>query len=201
MISDTHTYCRGVHHSDTSSRSRVYYLFYKFLKEDRNEITPELGLSLLEEFRDTLKIRVELPELESPEQDLLSEAVANSGIFDSQLYLFETAGMLISLSFKKPEACESLLRGIVEPLLRELSLALQRIRSSRDVLHIVKVHHTIMALGSIAKGFPDFPSPLPPDYIMPPIAVFRQMTQAIIVSLEAMNIFKVVREAVSLQLL
>lgn len=186
-----------MHHPETTARSRVYYLFYKFLKEDRNEITPELGLSLLEEFRDILTIQVDLPELESPEQDLLSEAVANSGIFDSQLYLFETAGMLISLSFKKPGECESLLQGVVQPLLRELSDALQRISSPQDVLHILKVHHTIMALGSVAKGFPDFPSPIPPDYIMPPIAVFREMTQAIVVSLEAMNVFKVVREAVS----
>lgn len=110
--------------------------------------------------------------------------------------MFETTGILISLTFKQPEDTEALLSSIVQPLLNELSQALQVIKGPQDVVPILKVHHVIMALGNISKGFPDWPSPLPPAYIMPPIAVFRQMTQAIIVSLEAMNVFKIVRDAV-----
>ena len=172
------------------------YLFYKFIKEDRNEISIELVETLLNGIRDVLVIEVILPELENPaEQDLLTEAINNAGTFDSQLYLYEVAGILISLLFRNPTHCQSLLASVVKPLLDQLQLSLQNINSPQDVVHIVKVHHIIMALGNIAKGYPDMPSPLPADYVMPPIEIFRQMAQAILVSLEAMNVFKAVRDA------
>ena len=67
-----------------------------------------------------------------------------------------------------------------------------------DFVPIVKVHHVIMALGNIAKGFPDYPNPLPENYVLPPMEVFAEMAQAILVCLEAMNVFKPIRDAVSI---
>lgn len=181
-------------------RSRVFYLFHRFIKEDRNEITTELSASLVEGIRDLLPIQVELPELESPEQDLLMEAIKNPGIFDAQLYLFETVGTLVSLFYKMPERRTNLLSSIVKPLLDELSRHLQAAKSSGDVLSVLHVHHNIMALGNIAKGFPDYPSPVPDGYILPPVDIFTQIAQAILVSLEALNVFRPIRDAVRPQL-
>ncbi|KAH8118024.1 ARM repeat-containing protein [Phellopilus nigrolimitatus] len=187
---------RGVHHPNQIVRSRVFYLFYKFIKDDRSDIPVELVVTLLNGIRDVLVIEVAIPELENPtEQDLLTEAIGNPGIFDSQLYLFEVVGLLVSLIFKSPDEIAALLLSFVQPLLDELETNLQTVKSTQDVVQIVKVHHVIMALGNIAKGFPDFPEPIPEGYIMPPIRVFRQMTQAIVVSLGAMNVFKPVRDA------
>ena len=76
--------CSGLHSQDSSTRSRVYYLFYRFIREDRNEISPELAVSLLEGIRDLLAIQVELPDPEdtqTPAADLLAEAVASSTVF------------------------------------------------------------------------------------------------------------------------
>ena len=106
-------------------------------------------------------------------------------MFDSQLYLFESAGILISLTYKNPGKSEALLLSVVEPLLDDLSRSLQAIKGPQDAQPILKVHHIIMALGNVAKGFPETPSPIPETYILPPIAVFRRMAQAIIVSLES----------------
>lgn len=178
-------------------QSRVYYLFHRFVKESRNEVTPDLAGTLLEGIRDILAIQVELPELESPEQDLLSEAIKNTGSFDAQLYLFETVGTLVSLFWKSPDQ-PALLLSFVKPLLDELSVSLQAIKGTQDVVPILKVHHTIMALGNIAKGFPEYPSPLPEGYTLPPLDVFQDVAQAILMSLAAMNIFKPVRDAVRL---
>ncbi|KAH9949908.1 ARM repeat-containing protein [Amylocystis lapponica] len=187
---------RGLHNSEASMCSRVFYLYHRFIREDRNEIPADIAVSLLEGMRDLLVVQVELPELENPDQqDLLTEAVANPGIFDSQLYLFETAGTLISLTYKTPDRSAALLLTIVKPLLDELSGSLQAVKGADDVLPIVKVHHDIMALGNIAKGFPDYPSPVPDGYISPPLDVFNEVAQSILVSLEAMNVFKVVRDA------
>jgi exportin-T len=190
---------RGLHNQDSSVRARVFYLFHKFIKEVRNEISPDLAASLLDSIGDLLAIQVDLPELDSPEtQDLLTEAIKNPGIFDSQIYLFETAGILNSLFFKDPTQSETLLRSIVKPLMGELSGHLQATKVSNDVTAILKIHHIIMALGNVAKGFPDLPSPLPEGYILPPLEVFREIGQAILVCLEQLNVVKGVRDAVGL---
>jgi len=140
-----------------------------------------------------------MPELEEGEPDVLGEFVRGSN-FDSQLYLFETAGILTSLTFKSPENQASLLLSLVKPLLNDLSINLQLFRekgSNMDsLIPIVKVHHIIMALGNLAKGFPDYPSVIPENYIMPPLEVFSEIARVILVCLEAMNVFKVIRDSV-----
>lgn len=152
--------------------------------------------TIIESIRDLLPVQVELPELEEGDQDILTEAVNNPS-FDAQLYLFETIGTLISLFYKTPDQASALLSSVVKPLLEELSQNIQAVKGPDDVVPILKVHHVIMALGNIAKGFPDYPSPVPEGYVCPPLDVFSQVAQAILVSLEAMKVFRVVRDAVS----
>lgn len=143
-----------------------------------------------------MPIEAEVPEMDDTEEDPLTEAVKSS-VFDSQLYLYETAGILCSLLFKSPEQQTTLLLSLVKPLMDELSVNLQAsTKGGQDIIPIVKVHHIIMALGNISKGFPDYPSSLPEGYILPPLDVLAQVAQAILVCLEAMNVFKVVRDAV-----
>lgn len=173
-------------------------MFYRFIKDGRNDIPPDLSVNLLGGIRDLLAIQIELPELDDPEQDLLTEAINNPGMFDSQLYLFETAGILVNVLFRSKEQQTALLLSVVKPLLDDLSVNLQTsTKGTQDVVPIIKVHHIIMALGNIAKGFPDWPTPVPEGWIGPPLDVFGRVGQAILVCLEAMNVFKVVRDAVS----
>jgi len=172
----------------------VFYLFHRFIKDNQREISLELAGTLLEGIRDTLVIRVELPEVDPNEpNDPLTEATS---IPDPQLYLFETVGTLVHLFFKTPEQSAALLLSVVTPLLEDLSANLQAFEQKQDVLPIVKIHHIIMALGNIAKGFPDYPTPVPDDFVLPPLHVFRSVAQAILTSLGAMKEFKVVRDAV-----
>ncbi|KAF9237674.1 armadillo-type protein [Melanogaster broomeanus] len=186
---------RGLRSTDISVRSRTYYLFHRFIREGKNDISPELSLNLLDGIRDLLVIQIEVPKLENPEDDPLTEAIKNPGLFDSQLYLFETVGILVSLLSKVPEQQASLLLSIVTPLLEDLSSNISAAKGGKDVIPILRIHHTIMALGNIAKGFPDYPCPVPEGYSFAPLEVFRQVAQAILLSLEAMNVFKGVRDA------
>lgn len=186
----------GLHNDDAKFRSRVFYLFYRFIKEERNEIQPEFCVNIVNSVRDLLPITAEIPEPEDAEVDLLLEAVKNS-TFESQLYLFETSGILCSLVYRTPDQQASILLSLVKPLMDDLSANIQAYhKGGQDITPIVKVHHNIMALGNIAKGFPDYPIVIPENYIMPPLDVLSQVAQAILVSLEAMNVFKVVRDAV-----
>lgn len=145
-----------------------------------------------------LSIDVRIPEPDDADLDLLSEAVKDTS-FDSQLYLYETAGILSSLLSKNHEQQTSVLLSLVKPLMEELSENFQSFTSKgpEDIVPIVKVHHIIMALGNIAKGFPDYPAVIPEGHVFPPLDVFAEMAQAIIVCLKAMNTLKVIRDAVS----
>jgi len=146
---------------------------------------------------DLLPISVEIPEPEEPGADLLSEAI-RSTMFDSQLYLFETVGILTSVISRDPERQGTILLSLVKPLMQELSENLQLFRAGNaDLVPVVKVHHLIMALGNISKGFPDYPQNAPEDYMVPAVKVFSEVAQAILVCLEAMNILKPIRDAVS----
>ncbi|XP_006459374.1 hypothetical protein AGABI2DRAFT_201553 [Agaricus bisporus var. bisporus H97] len=194
---------RGLHNPDACMRSRLYYLFYKFIKENRQEIPIDLSSKIIDTMRDLLPIEAEMTpsDLEEGESDILGEIVRNS-TFESQLYLFESAGILTSLNFKTPETQASLLLSLVKPLMNELSVNLRVVREkgwNKDdldsLMPIVKIHHAIMALGNMAKGFPDYPTVIPEHYIMPPLDVFAEMAKAILECLEAMNVFKVIRDA------
>lgn len=185
---------RGLHNPKSTVRARVFYLFHRFIKDNQREISLELAGTLLEGIRDTLVIRVELPEVDPNEpNDPLTEATSTP---DPQLYLFETIGTLVHLFFKTPEQSAALLLSVVTPLLEDLSENLRAFEGKQDVLPIVKIHHIIMALGNIVKGFPDYPTPVPEDFVLPPLPVFRNIAQAILTSLGAMKEFKVVRDAV-----
>ena len=112
---------RGIHHPNETIRSRCFYLFYKFIKEDRSDISYELVGTLLNAIRDLLTFDIQLPELDNPaEQDLLTEAVNNPGSFDSQLYLFEIIGLVVSICFKNADETAALMLSFVQPLLDEL---------------------------------------------------------------------------------
>ena len=194
-------FVRGLHSQGSTARSRVFYLFHRFIKDTRNDIPVDLIVSLLDGFRDILTVQVEIPETEETDQQiLLAEAVSNPGLFDAQLYLFETAGTLISVLHKSIDQRQqaSILLSVVKPLLDALSASLHSAtKDSREIMPILEIHHIIIALGNIAKGFPEFPSPTTEGYVLPPLETFRQIAQAILVCLEAMNIFKIVRDAVS----
>ena len=149
--------------------------------------------------RDLLVIVAEISEPEEPEMDILTEAIRNSS-FDSQLYLFESVGILCSLISKTPAEQSTVLLSLVKPLMADLSLSFQAFRTNgpSDLVSIVKVHHIIMALGNIAKGFPDYPTntTVPQNGITLLMEVFVEMTRAILVCLKAMNVFKPIRDAV-----
>ncbi len=69
-------------------------------------------------------------------------------------------------------------------------------RDAKDVLPVYRAHHYMQALASIVKGFPDAPSNSAAE---PPkrLVVFKQIAEAMLLSLEQLKQFKVIRDAVS----
>ncbi|KDQ14828.1 hypothetical protein BOTBODRAFT_32183 [Botryobasidium botryosum FD-172 SS1] len=188
---------RGIHTPKTELRGRYFYLFHRFIKDVRQEIPSEHVPPLLDTIRDLLLIEVEAPEDDRPDIDSLEDDPNVFGIFDSQLYLFESVGTLLSLLGPTPTDQAVLLGTVTTPLLTGLSQAIQaHMNAPQALLHVLQAHHHIRALGSISKGFPDAPVPTPPGYVPAPwVAVFKQAAEAILVCLEAMNSQRLVRDA------
>ncbi|EJD48923.1 ARM repeat-containing protein [Auricularia subglabra TFB-10046 SS5] len=191
----------GVHNPSEQVRQRAFYLFQRFAKDIRNEINPALVPTLIDGLRDVLAPQVALPDADSSGRsspaspsDVLEDAVNTPSLFDSQLHLYESVGALVSLLFATPAEHTALLRSVVGPLLDELSSALNAAASSTgNLLPVLRVHHAIAALGSLSRGYPDYPKAPGPDYVRPPIEVFQNVAQAILVALDSLKVFKSIR--------
>ena len=187
---------RGIHHEKPGVRKRANYLFYRFIRDLRTVGAVPLDFiqRLLEGMQDLLLVRAELPEV-GPEEDPLQKATAPAGYFDSQLYLFETSGMLVSLLSNSSSEQVMLLKAIAEPLVEQLRQAVQAFaNNSNDLQLVLQVHHLMLALSSLSKGFPDTsPNSSQPEPQW--VTVFKTATEQILVSLSAMNQFSVIREA------
>lgn len=93
---------RGIHNERENLRGRLFYLFHRFIRDIRHEIPQEFITTILSNIGDLLILNVELPEEDSPLEDPLEAAVNTPTLFDSQIYLFETVGSLLSLLDKVP---------------------------------------------------------------------------------------------------
>merc|ERR1711939_1104390 len=128
-------------------------------------------------------------------EDILVKAASGSRFFKSQLDLYETMGTLISILNQVPEQQVTLLRTGLMPLITDLQASVRTsIASVEDVRAIVQAHHLIMAVGSIAKGFPDTSS-RGNATVWPWMNEFKQAAEAILACARAMGSFSIVREA------
>lgn len=101
-MADHSLHRRGIHNERENLRGRLYYLFHRFIRDIRQEIPQEIITTILNNIGDLLVLNVEIPEEESPQDDPLESAVSTPTLFDSQIYLFETVGSLLSLLNNAP---------------------------------------------------------------------------------------------------
>ena len=89
------------------------------------------------------------------------------------------------------------MEAVIGPLVRDIDAGLRKPMTGGpdDALQILQIHHLIMSIGSIAKGFPDAPEILPTQ---PPqwIAAFEQASDGIFRALDVMKSQRIVRDAV-----
>jgi exportin-T len=202
-----------VHHNDEFVRRRCFYLLRRFTVScgadlDIQDIAPILDTlkvsvvfvvpkSKAQPFEDLLVIDAKLPEPETPEDDLLARATTGKCYFADQLHLFESAGVMIHSTRNDSARQIQLLEVVAGPLMSDIANGLQSYRrNDADLSAILLVHHNLMALGNVAKGFPRGVSD---SYVetMPYQAPFKQMTEALLEALDVMKTQKIVRDSVS----
>lgn len=188
---------RGIHNQSLNVKARNFYLFQRFTLLARRFIPTNFVPKLLESITDLLVLSVEVLPLEQGDEDVLIKSVNTVGLFQYQLNLYEAIGCILAKLSEIPTDQVNYLNQIIQPLLASIQQSLQ---SSPDrVENILNVHHTILAIGHLAKGLPE-PSLIqqsssldqpPPQYSEP----FVQSTQAIFVVLDQMSQYKVIRDA------
>ncbi|KAA1118240.1 pre-tRNA nuclear export protein [Puccinia graminis f. sp. tritici] len=196
---------RGLHNSDFNIRYRCCYLFYRFVLQGKPAIQthfhPHDWQAIIDQLQDLIVIEAELPNRtvsngSGDEHDILMKAVQSSSVLDSQLYLFEAVGILVSFFSANPEQQIVCLQSILEPLITQMRTELKnRPLDPTDLTNALKIHHSIMAVGAIAKGFPNLSSNTSSSTTFPWLQVFKTATDDIMRVTERLNDIRVLRDA------
>ncbi|KAJ2001048.1 pre-tRNA nuclear export protein, partial [Coemansia thaxteri] len=143
----------GIRHAHASVRVRIWYFLHRFVKQ-----LPSSGLAMyssdfISAVNDLLLIRAD--------PSTIGNALAAGtgyGLFDSQLFLFESCGIMLAPTGLDDSVRMSLLQHLFNPLFS----GAQRVMNSRsaeqilqDPRSLLQIHHYLTAIGSIVKGFPD----------------------------------------------
>lgn len=196
---------RGLHNPNRHVRYRCCYLFYRFVLQGKPAIQTHFNLNgwqaIIDQLKDLLVIQAEFPSSLVPsgsgdDHDLLTKVVQSSSTFDGQLYLFEATGILASFFSVEPEQQVLCLQTILEPLMTTLGTEVNnRPLEAADLKNIIKIHHSIMAVGAIAKGFPNLSSNNSSSSVLPWVQVFKAATDNIMSVTKRLNDVRILRDA------
>ena len=198
-------FVQHVHHNHVKVRTRSWYLLQRFVKHLRNHIG-NVAETLIQTLGPLLPIKAELSEdgsegSEQENEDMSSnenEQTANAQ-FNSQLYLYEAIGCICSARSIPMENQVVYLRLVISPLFADLQTHIPEAEAG-DKRAALQVHHLIMALGTLARGYSDWsPGNASAYNTNPPAAAiseeFVQTAEAILMALERLRSSFDVREA------
>ncbi|XP_026523573.1 exportin-T isoform X1 [Notechis scutatus] len=110
---------RGLRHTNPKVRSRISYLFSRFVKFLNKQMNPFI--------EDVLNRIQDLLELSPPENGY--QAFLTS---DDQLFIYETAGVLIVNSEYSTERKQALMRNLLTPLMERFKVLLEKLVIAQD---------------------------------------------------------------------
>ena len=188
-----------IHHDHPKVKLRSWYLVQRFVKHVRLHIG-NIAETVTQALGDLLPIKAEVPEegSENDNEDISSsdDGQSASARFTSQLYLYETIGCISSVRAVPISSQVLLIRSVMSPLFSDMESNLMQASSGNKQARL-QIHHLIMALGTLARGFSDW-SPAQSGS-SPPAAVvsneFARASEAILVALETLKSSFEIREA------
>lgn len=96
----------GIHSSTRRVQIRAWYLLYRFVKSVRGVLNANIAETLFNSVQPLLQIKAELPPQDG-DSEISGSQAAGAGSFDSQLYLFELCGLLLSNNKPSPSLNET----------------------------------------------------------------------------------------------
>ena len=176
------------HSPNLRVRLRSWYLLQRLVKQQRHHVAPVTDI-IVPSLQDVLVIKATLPQDNDDDDDDSDEETTDS-IFTSQLYLFETIGCIISTNSVPPEKQISYAQVVMQPLFTDIQTHLQLAKTNK--IACLQVHHDLMALGNIARGYFDMQSATVNQAAAAniPAAIrdaFAQVSEVTLVALETLN--------------
>ncbi|KAL2809766.1 Exportin-T [Aspergillus granulosus] len=179
------------HHPMKKVKTRAWYLFQRLVKQLRAQVS-NVTQTVVEALGDLLVIQAELPS-EGPDGDEMSsedhEGSADA-VFNSQLYLFEAVGIICSTPGNPADKQVLYAQSVLTPVFADMERNLNPAKSG-DERAMLQIHHDIMALGTLARGFSDWmPGTTSPTAQLPAPEVseaFSQVSEATLVALESLK--------------
>ncbi|KAL4789997.1 Exportin-T [Aspergillus venezuelensis] len=177
------------HHPLKKVKTRAWYLFQRLVKQLRAYIG-NVAQTVVEALSDLLVIHAELPSESSDGDDMSSEDHENSpdAVFNSQLYLFEAVGIICSTPNITADKQVLYAQSALAPVFADMETNLGPAKSG-DEKALLQIHHDIMALGTLARGFSDW-QPGSTSTQLPAAEVqeaFNQVSEATLVALESLK--------------
>ena len=192
LIPGVQNFLQLAHHPVKRVRIRAWYLFQRLVKQLRAHIG-NIAESVIEVLSDLLVIQAEVPSEGSDNGDMSSEDHENSAdtVFNNQLYLFEAVGTLCSTAAVPAEKQVVYVQSVMNPIFLDMERNLAAAKSG-DERALLQIHHDIMALGTVARGFSEYvPGGSTIQHGGPPVPevseAFCQVTEATLVALESLK--------------
>ncbi len=178
------------HHPSLKVKARAWYLIQRLIRQLRAHVG-NAAEAVVQSLQDLLIIKAELTG-EQDADDMSSEGDSSAdSTFTSQLYLFEAVGCICGANTVPAEKQVQYVQATMQPLFVDIERNLEPARTGNELASL-QVHHGIMALGTIARGFSEFnpgvttqgggtePSPQAKQ-------AFAQVAEATLVSLTALK--------------
>ncbi|RMZ84500.1 hypothetical protein DV737_g1088, partial [Chaetothyriales sp. CBS 132003] len=147
------TFLHCAHHSSLKVRARSWYLLQRLIRQLRLHVG-YAAEAVVQNLQDMLVVRAEIPGDDDGDMSSDGESSADS-VFTSQLYLFEAVGCICGAASLPVEKRVQLMRVVMQPLFADIQQNLEAAKASNE-LAVLQVHHDIMALGTMARGYSDF---------------------------------------------
>lgn len=178
-----------VHHPINKVKIRSWYLFQRFVRQLRHFIG-NVAQTVVEALGDLLVIHAELPSEGDENDDMDSDDHEGvDAIFNNQLYLFEAVGIICSTSAIPGDKQVVYAQSVMSPIFADMERSLEAAKSN-DERALLQIHHDIMALGTLARGFSDWVPGTHSTAALPPREIseaFSQASEATLVALESLK--------------
>ncbi|ETI26335.1 hypothetical protein G647_03112 [Cladophialophora carrionii CBS 160.54] len=178
------------HHPSLKVKARAWYLIHRLIRQLRANVG-NAAEAVVQSLQDLLVIKAELP-ADQDADDMSSDGEAGAdSTFTSQLYLFEAVGCICGATSVTAEKQVQYVRAIMQPIFADIERNLESARTGSELAGL-QVHHGIMALGTIARGFSEFnPGVTNPGGGTEPSSqakqAFAQVAEVTLVSLTALK--------------
>lgn len=146
---------RGLHNPVTSVQYRAWYLFSKFVRQLRTQLSNVAG-DVLNAVEDLLIIKVdtadEMGESDEDSDSVYASSAGKTDPFDHKLNLYEAIGTFLSAPSVPVEEQIRLGMRALQPLFANIESVVSGVK--RDRPNMIFLQRNISAIGCFAQGFP-----------------------------------------------